>query len=122
MRLFYLLLPFAVLSTAAAQISIKMASKYDLFQYGLSKNTVILLVTNPYVWGSVISYFLSFILSIKIFELANLSIIAPVFMGMVLFCVVTFSCIFFDEQLTIRIIAGQCMILAGAFLVLTEGY
>lgn len=115
-----ILLPVAALFAALAQVLIKTASLHDLYQYGFSRKTIVLLLCNPQLWFSGIFYLGSFLLSIKIFELSRLSIITPVFMGLVLLFVVNFSCVFFDDQLTARVFIGQIIILFGAFIVLSS--
>lgn len=114
----WFLLPLTALITAMAQTFIKLASQDDLYRYGLSGKTLLVLIGNPYVWGSALFYSASFLLSFKIFQMANLSIISPVFMGLVLAMVVSIACLFFGEKLHLRIVLGQLMILGGIFLVL----
>ena len=118
MNRLFVLLPATALLAALAQVLIKLASRGNLYQHGVSGRTVLLLISSPHVWLSAVCYLVSFLLTIKIFESAHLSSVAPAFMGLVLVFVVIISCAFLGERLSLRVLGGQLVILLGIYLVL----
>jgi multidrug transporter EmrE-like cation transporter len=106
----------AAMLTSLAQVSLKKASQYNLFQYGISFQTIMSFSSNIYIWLGLFLYFASFVLSVKIFELENLSLITPLFMGLVFLFVTLLSIMFFHDSISLKKLLGQIVILVGIYV------
>lgn len=115
-----LLIILAALLNSTAQASIKMASKSNIFSTRFTFETLATLITNPYVLISIILYFGSFLLSFKIFEMAKLNVVVPVYTGCVFVFVGILSFCIFHESISLSNIIGFIMIISGIFFMVNN--
>jgi multidrug transporter EmrE-like cation transporter len=109
----YILLFIAVLCNAFAQLSIKMVSRSLGPIKQFSFFTFFRTLSNAYFWLSIALYFCALFLSIEIYKKLPLSIVTPVFMGMVFIVVMILSHIFFGDEISGKTIFGIILILCG---------
>lgn len=112
-----LLILLAAFCNVFAQLSIKKASQSNLFGAGLIFETIVNILNNYYVWIGIILYFISFILSIKIYEMFELSVISPIFIAVVLVILLFVSNFALNESVSSTKILGTIIIIIGIFII-----
>jgi multidrug transporter EmrE-like cation transporter len=108
----------AVICNVLAQVSMKKAAQADLFHNGLTMRTAAVLLTNGNVWLGLIFYCVSFVLSIKIYEKYDLSVISPVMMALIFIFLLIISKFILHESHSMKKIMGMVIILAGIYIVM----
>lgn len=107
----------AVFCNVFAQISMKKAAQFNLFDSNMIPKTIFKILGNPFVWLGIILYFISFILGLKIYERFDLSIVSPAMMGLIFIILLFASNILFEESLSIRKFLGVFIITVGIFII-----
>ena len=104
-----ILILIAVLCSGFAQLSLKAGSAQI-------HNGWQAWILNPYIWGGLIFYMVSFYLSIRLYALFPISWLSPLMAGAIFIVVFLGAVLFFAEQMTAYKISGCLFILVGIWL------
>jgi multidrug transporter EmrE-like cation transporter len=107
----YILVLLGILSSAFAQIFLKVSAN--------KSDDIVNLYLNPYVLGGIISYGISFLLYIYILKKFSLSSISPVMVGGTT-AVVVIAAYFMGENITSYKLAGIFAIVFGIWIIFTS--
>lgn len=113
----YIFLIITIFCNVGAQIALKYASANSLFNEGLSFTTLINLIKTPTVWLGMILYFVSFIFTIKVYEVFKLNEAIPLFIGSTFMLSILSSAILFSELINWQKLLGITIIFIGILIV-----
>lgn len=117
MIIYYFYTVSAILCNVSAQLCLKRASHDRLFVNGMNFAAVSKIFTNQFVWAGAILYALSFVLTVRIYEVFDLSLISPIMMSLIFLLILFWSYFLFGEHISALRIGGAVLILLGIWII-----
>lgn len=107
----------AILCNVTAQVAMKRAAQDTVLAFSVKRLPVWLsTIANPWLWGSLVAYGVSFALTLVVYRSNPLSVVSPLMAGAIIALTAVSGAVLFAEPLGWQRIGAIGLIIAGIWL------